>query len=80
MRGAPTRNELIYPDHRLANWLTEYASRDRSNRWLDDCARSNGVSFAQSDPAHGRHPCLVTAASYKEIHLLSGHKGRHEQR
>jgi hypothetical protein len=29
------QTELIYPDHRLPPWLTEDATRDRSNRLLD---------------------------------------------
>jgi hypothetical protein len=36
-RGASRREtKLIYPNHRLPPWLTEDATRDRSNRLLDD--------------------------------------------
>jgi hypothetical protein len=33
LRRRPTK--LIYPDHRPPPWLTEDATRDRSNRLLD---------------------------------------------
>ena len=29
------QTEAIYPDHRLPPWLTEDATRDRSNRLLE---------------------------------------------
>jgi hypothetical protein len=32
------QTKLIYPDHRSTPWLTEDATRDRSNRLLDACA------------------------------------------
>src|SRR5258708_35212104 len=34
------KTKLIYPNHRLPPWLTEDATRDRSNRLLEDAARS----------------------------------------
>jgi len=33
LRRRPTK--LLYPDHRLPPWLTEDATRDRSNRLLE---------------------------------------------
>jgi hypothetical protein len=37
MRCRPTK--LIYANHRLPPWLNEDATRDRSNRLLDDATR-----------------------------------------
>src|SRR5258708_57915 len=34
------QTKLIYPDHRLTHWLTEDVPPDRSNRALEDAARS----------------------------------------
>ena len=33
------QTKLLYPDHRLPPWLTEYATRDRSNRLLEFALR-----------------------------------------
>jgi hypothetical protein len=34
------QTKALYPNHRLPPWLTEDATRDRSNRLLDDTHRS----------------------------------------
>jgi hypothetical protein len=58
MRCGPTK--LIYPNHRLPPWLTEDATRDRSNRLLDDITSDLAIEHLQRDPWRRRRP-IATA-------------------
>jgi hypothetical protein len=42
------QTKLIYPNHRLPPWLTEDATRDRSNRLLDDIANDEAIRYIAS--------------------------------
>jgi hypothetical protein len=39
------RTKALYPNHRLPPWLTEDATRDRSNRLLDDNPQSPASNY-----------------------------------
>src|SRR6202034_4315718 len=49
------QTKLIYPNHRLPPWLTEDATRDRSNRLLDADHPQLSWSNLSQCTAHFRH-------------------------
>ena len=65
------QTKLIYPDHRSPPWLTEDATRDRSNRLLDPSGvlayHPRSKSFLGANPnsrnSRGQIICYVIASA-----------------
>jgi hypothetical protein len=64
------QTKALYPDHRLPPWLTEDATRDRSNRLLDDCA-----TFQLNVPVNNcpkSAPCIFITSPIQEVRFSRG--------
>jgi hypothetical protein len=53
------QTKLIDPDHRLPPWLTEDATRDRSNRLLDACADIRSTTARACDLDNRTLPAML---------------------